>query len=74
MNHHFLREGTPAESRGGGVPDCNQQKDEGRGDRDELSSSGEGEPCGLMGRGYDGGPALTQYWLDYSFSRRGGGS
>ena len=34
----------------------------------------EGEPCGIMGRGYDGGPALTQYWLDDSFPMRGGRS
>ena len=27
-----------------------------------------------MGRGYDSGPALTQYWLDDSFPRRGGGT
>ena len=35
---------------------------------------GEGTPCGLMGRGYDSGLALTQYWLDDSFPRRGGGT
>ena len=31
MSHPFLREGTPAEPRGGGVPVCNQDQEEGRG-------------------------------------------
>ena len=47
----------------------------GWGDRDELSfSGGRGTLCRLMERRYDGGPALTQYWLDNSFPRRGGGT
>ena len=75
--------GPPAEPRGGGVPVCNRQQEKGRGTvMSHPSQEGgegtvmsypflrEGTPCRLMGRGYDGGPAITHHWLEDSFPRR----